>query len=241
MQLDAVVEIKSSDILYLFGEPKLLIINPPCFQCLILSPISSKNTPMCRSGTSHPSVMVHVASTNHSILSDFFLNNSTTQMRPLPFTLTGRLSCWRVLGGRWLRWRCWCWTMSWGDFFWGSCWREGCRSSCTGVAAGSRQTGHSLPCCRPDIWSARPSGDLWGPGRRALPLYLKSRKKRRVTHQPFAAAEGWFSVSGEEEEHLAALTALQNCENVIISLQWNVITVLGNVSWRAAFLLLLAI
>lgn len=47
MQLDVVVVGKSADILYLFGEPKLLIINPPCSQCLILPPMSSKNTSMC--------------------------------------------------------------------------------------------------------------------------------------------------------------------------------------------------
>lgn len=110
-QLDVVVVGKSADILYLFGEPKLLIINPPCSQSLILPPMSSKNTSMCRSVTFHPSMMVHVASTKHSISSvTFFLNNSTTccsvsqskwthssLSQPttdtsLSFNLTGRLS-----------------------------------------------------------------------------------------------------------------------------------------------------
>lgn len=72
MQFEAAVEGKSADILYLFSEPKLLRMNPPSSQSLILPPISSKNTPTCRSGPSHPSMRVRVASTNHSILSGTF-------------------------------------------------------------------------------------------------------------------------------------------------------------------------
>lgn len=62
MQLNVVVLGKSA-ILYLFGEPKLLIINPPCTQSLILPPMSSKNTSMCCSITFHSAVILHVTST----------------------------------------------------------------------------------------------------------------------------------------------------------------------------------
>lgn len=62
--LNVVVLGKSADILYLFSEPKLLIINPSCTQSLILPPMSSKITSMCRSVTFHPAVTLQLTAVN---------------------------------------------------------------------------------------------------------------------------------------------------------------------------------
>lgn len=81
--LNVVVLGKSADILYLFSEPKLLIINPSCTQSLILPPMSSKITSMCRSVTFHPAVILQLtaATQPQNRICDHFYKQQTSTTR----------------------------------------------------------------------------------------------------------------------------------------------------------------
>lgn len=81
--LNVVVLGKSPDILNLFSEPKLLIINPSCTQSLILPPMSSKITSMCRSATFHPAVILQLTAVTQpqNRICDHFCKKQTSTTR----------------------------------------------------------------------------------------------------------------------------------------------------------------